>query len=170
MLVTRAQLVQYDISADLFFSRRTGDGEPVSRDNFFVMNVARLKPGLFCAIGSDANGWELEQYNGVNWKTIDPDPNYSLIITTAGLAALTDVTRGGIKLYFTGIKIINHTITDPSTPVVNWTDNDFLQAGEVVFSVGTKGAKWTVDADGNPYINQILRWRFNTASGGLQYI
>jgi hypothetical protein len=170
MLVTRAQLVQYDISADLFFSRRTGDGEPVSRDNFFVMNVARLKPGLFCAIGSDSNGWELEQYNGVNWKTIDPDPNYSLVITTAGLAALTDVTRGGIKLYFTGIKIINHTITDPSTPVVNWTDNDFLQAGEVVFSVGTKGAKWTVDADGNPYINQILKWRFNTASGGLQYI
>lgn len=170
MLVSRSQLVQYDISADLFFSRRHGEGEPISRDQFFVLNVARLKPGLFCAIGSDANGWELEQYNGVNWKTVDPDPNYSLIITTNGLAALTDVTRGGIKLYFSGIKIINHTVTDPATPIINWTDNDLLQAGEVVFSVGTKSAKWTVDTDGNPYINKILKWRFNTASGGLQYI
>ena len=106
MLVSRNQLVQYDIAAELFFSRRHGEGEPISRDQFFVLNTGRLKPGLFCAIGSDANGWELEQFNGVNWKVIEPDPNYSLIITTAGLAALSDVTRGGIKLYFSGIKII----------------------------------------------------------------
>jgi hypothetical protein len=170
MLVSRNQLVQYDIAAELFFSRRHGEGEPISRDQFFVLNTGRLKPGLFCAIGSDANGWELEQFNGVNWKVVEPDPNYSLIITTAGLAALSDVTRGGIKLYFSGIKIINQIVSDPATPIINWSDNDLLQAGEVVFSAGTRGARWTVDSDGNPYINQILKWRFNTASGGLQYI
>ena len=53
MLVDRSQLVQYDIAEDLYFSRRTGEGEPVSRDQFFVLNTARLKPGLFCAIGNE---------------------------------------------------------------------------------------------------------------------
>lgn len=170
MLVPRSQLVQYDIAPDLFFSRRTGDGEPISRDNFFVKNLSRLKAGLFCAIGDDSAGWELEQYNGVNWKVVEPDPSYSLIITTPGLAALSNVTRGGIQLYFSGIKIINHIISDPATPIVNWTDNDFLQAGEVVFSVGTNGSPNQTDSNGNPLLSQLLKWRFNTAAGGLQYI
>lgn len=170
MLVDRSQLVQYDIAEDLYFSRRTGEGEPVSRDQFFVLNTARLKPGLFCAIGNDANGWELEQFNGVNWHTVEPDPNYSLIITNAGLAALTNVTRGGIQLYFSGIKIINHVVTNPATPIINWTDNELLQAGEVVFSVGTMGSPNQTDEAGRSLLSQILKWRFNTASGGLQYI
>ena len=170
MLVSRSQLIQYDISPDLFFARRTGEGDPISRDQFFVTNTSRLKPGLFCAIGSDTSGWQLEQYNGINWATVDPDPSYSLIITSAGLAALTNIQRGGLQLFFSGIKMINHTVTNPSTPIVNWTDNDLLQAGEVVFSVGTKGSPNQDDASGNPLLPQILKWRFNTSSGGLQYI
>lgn len=170
MLVTRAQLITYDISADLFFSRRTGEGEPLSRDAFFIENPGRLKSGLYCAIGSDADGWQLELFNGVNWKTVEPDESYALIITTAGLAALTNVQRGGLQLYFSGIKIINHTVTNPATPIVNWTDNDFLQSGEVVFSVGTLGSPNIVDSQGNPVLSKILKWRFNSATGGLQYI
>lgn len=170
MLVSRNQLIQYDIADDLFFARRTGEGEPISRDQFFINNPARLSPGLFCAIGNDSAGWELEQFNGVNWKVIEPDPTYSLIITTLGLTALTNVNRGGIQLQFSGVKIINHTIDSPNVPVVNWTDADFLQAGEVVFSVGTLGSPNQSDADGNPLLQQLLKWRFNTAAGGLQYI
>ena len=170
MLVSRNELIQYDIADDLFFARRTGEGEPISRDQFFINNPARLQPGLFCAIGNDSTGWELEQYNGINWKVIEPDPTYSLIITTAGLTALTNINRGGIQLYFSGIKMINHVIDNPSTPVVNWTDSDFLQAGEVVFSVGTLGSPNQSDADGKSLLTQILKWRFNTAAGGIQYI
>ena len=81
MLVNRNQLVPYDIALDLFFARRTGEGDPISRDMFFISNPGRLHEGLYCAIGSDELGWQLEQYNGVNWKTVEPDGSYSLIIT-----------------------------------------------------------------------------------------
>lgn len=170
MLVSRNQLIQYDIADDLFFARRTGDGDPISRDQFFIKNSDRLQPGIFDAIGNDISGWELEQYNGINWKVIEPDPTYSLIITTNGLKALTNINRGGLQLYISGIKIINQIIDNPNTPIVNWTDVNFLQAGEVVFSAGTNGSQNQTDTDGNSLLLQILRWRFNTAAGGLQYI
>ena len=170
MLVPRSELVQYNIAEDCFFARRTGEGEPISRDQFFINNPTRLMAGMFDAIGNDSAGWELEQYNGVNWKVVEVDPNYALIVTQAGLTALTDINRGGIKLYFSGLKIINNTVLDPSNPIVSWTDNDFLQAGQVVFSVGTAGSPNQYDDNNNPYLNQILKWRFSSASGGLQYI
>ena len=171
MLVSREKLKPYDIARDLFFARRTGEGMPVSRDAFFLKNPARLLGGIFCAIGNDSDGWQLELYNGINWKTIEPDPNYSLIITTAGLAALTNVRLGGLELHFTGLKIINRIVTDPGIPVISWTDTEFLQAGEVVFSVGTQGSSHIINPNTTkPYLYEILKWRFNTAAGGLQYL
>ena len=169
MKVARNKLVQYAIASDLWFARRVGDGSPMSRDAFFNSYPNRLQASIYCAIGNDIEGWELEMYNGVNWVVVTPDTSYSLIITNTGLAALTNVKRGGLQLYFSGIKIIANTVLTPATPITTWTDTQFMQAGEVVFSVGTNGAVIT-DEHGNPYLKKLLKWRFNSSSGGLQYI
>ena len=77
-------------------------------------------------------------YTCNNWNTVLPDSNYSLVITNEGLNALTYVLQGGYQLYFSGIKIIDNVIINPNKPVINWTDNDFISAGNVVFTIGTK--------------------------------
>ena len=107
MLVTRDKLAAYGLADDVYFSRRQGTGEPISRDAFFLENPARLSAGVYCAIGNDEEGWQLEQFNGANWIEIEAQSNYTLIITSAGLAALTDVIRGGYKLTISGIKILD---------------------------------------------------------------
>ena len=165
MLVTRDKLASYNINEECFFARRSGTGSPISRDQYFNTNSAALVRGTYCAIGDDENGWQLEQYNGANWVEVTANTNYSLIVTNAGLAALTDVMRGGYKLKISGIKIIDTLITNPSTPVINWTDTEFTQAGAVVFSCGTVGSPNPADS-----LKKILKWKFLTASGGLQYI
>lgn len=170
MLVSRNQLVQYNIPADCFFARRSGSGTPSSRDEFFVNNPTRLQSGMFCAIGSDEKGWELEQFNSVNWMIVNPNPSYSLIITNEGLRATTNIRIGGQQLSFSGLKIINTVVSNPAIPITNWTDINLLQAGEVVFSIGTRGSPNLYDSDGNSLLPQVLKWRFNTSSGGLQYI
>lgn len=170
MKVARSKLVQYAIAQDLFFARRVGEGSPISRDEFFNLNPSRLIASMYCAIGDDTNGWELEMYNGVNWVVVTPDTSYSLIITNNGLAALTNVKRGGLQLYLSGLKIIGSTVLTPATPITTWTDTQFMQAGEVVFTCGTNGSDYIVDSLGNPFLKRILKWRFNSSSGGLQYI
>ena len=164
MLVTRDKLTAYSIDEECYFARRTGNGSPISRDQYFIQNPAKLVPSMYCAIGSDENGWQLEQYNGANWVEVTASTNYSLIITNAGLAALTDVMRGGYKLKISGIKVIDALITDPATPIINWTDAEFRQAGAVVFSCGTANSP-----NSGENLNKILKWKFLTASGGLQY-
>lgn len=164
MLVARDQLISYDIAEDLFFARRYGSGDPISRDQFFLLNPMRLTDGLYCAIGNDVDGWELEQFNSANWNTVLPDPRYSLIITNDGLNALTYVLQGGYQLYFSGIKVLSNTVLNPSKPIINWTNDDFVAAGKVQFSLGTADSK---HRDEN--INRVLRYRYNTATGSLQF-
>ena len=124
MIVKRSQLVQYSIPAEYFFAIRSGSdnytdttASDYCRDAYFNHNPARLETSIYCAIGNDTNGWELEMYNGINWVVVTPDTSYSLIITNDGLAALTNIKLGGIQLYFSGIKIINQTILNPATPL-----------------------------------------------------
>jgi len=172
MRVSKNKLVQYSIPDNLFFATRSGSENTVTcRDAYFNAHPSALKDALYCAIGSDELGWELERYNGINWALELPDTSYSLIITNAGLAALTNIKRGGLQLYFSGIKIIGNTVLSPATPIVGWKDQDFLAAGGgvPVFSVGTNGARVT-DEHGQELLKKILRWRFNSSSGGLQYI
>lgn len=166
MLVPSSKLVKYNIPLDQYFANRN------ERNSFFLepSYSARLVGGIFCAIGNDIAGWELEQYNGVNWNIVDPNSNYSLIITKAGLDALYNVMHGGLKLVFSGIKIIDAVVSNPVLPVIAWTDEEFLRAGNLQFSVGTIGSPNSTDASGNPLLSQILSWRFNTAIGGLQYM
>lgn len=164
MLVEKEQLVNYNIPDDLFFARRYGVGDPISREQFFMNNPAYLVAGLYCAIGNDEKGWQLEQFNGVNWTAIDADPNYNLIITNDGLNALTNTLRGGFQLYFSGLKILDNTILDPSTPLINWTDTDFVSAGNVMFSIGTQNSVHPGED-----IDKILSYRYNMSNGGLQY-
>lgn len=165
MLVTRDKLAAYGLADDVFFARRQGTGEPTSRDAFFLENPARLSAGVYCAIGNDEEGWQLEQFNGANWIEIEAQSNYTLIITSAGLAALTDIIRGGYRLTISGIKILDTLVTNPSTPVINWTDTEFKQAGGVVFTCGTSNSPHPADQ-----LQNILKWKFLGATGGLQYI
>lgn len=164
MLVTKDKLTAYALAEDVYFSRRQGTGDPISRDAFFLDNPARLSAGTYCAIGNDEAGWQLEQFNGANWIEIDAQTNYSLIVTSAGLAALTDIIRGGYKLTISGIKILDTVITNPTVPVVNWTDAEFKQAGGVVFTCGTNNSPNTAEQ-----LKNLLKWKFLSSSGGLQY-
>lgn len=165
MLVPREQLSNYNIPQDYFFESRVGS-DLKARDYFFNSNPALLKEGIYCAVGDDENGWELELFNGANWVIVNPNPNYLMTITNAGLAAVNSILSGGIRLYFSGIKMISKTIVNnPIVPIVNWTDNEFLGAGggEFIFTCGTNGSP-------NLDIKDILSWRFNDSSGSLQYI
>lgn len=166
MLVEKVQLLSapYNVPEDLFFERRYGAGEPISRDQFFITNTSRLVDGAYCAIGNDVDGWELEQFDSNNWNTVLVDPNYALVITNEGLRALTYVLQGGYQLYFSGLKILDNPVLNPHKPLINWTDSDFTSAGNVVFSIGTDDAKYSSDD-----LNSILKWRYNTATGSLQY-
>lgn len=165
MLVSRDKLVAYGLSDDVYFARRQGTGEPLSRDAYFLDNPSLLVVGCYCAIGDDELGWQLEQFNGANWVEVEAQSNYSLIITNAGLAALTNIIRGGYSLTISGIKILDTLVTNPATPIVNWTDTEFKQAGGVVFTCGTNNSPHPVEQ-----LDNILKWRFLSASGGLQYI
>lgn len=170
MLVTAEQLSVYGIDKDLWFARRTGFGEPISRDQYFIDNPNKLEAGLYCAIGDDESGWELEQYNGVNWVVCAPDESYRLVITSDGLKALTNIGIGGYLLQISGIKIIDQAVVNPSIPFINWTDEVFQAHGDVKFSIGTINAHNKVDENGDSHLKEILSWRYNSTSGGLQYI
>ncbi len=166
MIVSRDKLIQYAIPEEFYFARRSGEGNPISRNEYFNINPGQLVTAEYCAIGNDTDGWELEMYNGTNWVVVAPDTSYSLIITNDGLAALTNVRQGTTTLRFSGIKIIDQTILEPSTPIVQWTDTTFLSAGNVVFSAGTLGSAHPNQSS----LTQLLKWRINSSSGGLQYI
>lgn len=169
MLVTSDQLKTYDIDDNLWFARRTGAGEPISRDQYFINNPNELQAGIYCAIGNDAQGWELEQYDGTNWNISRPDETYRLVITSNGLKALTNTVIGGYKLVISGVKIIDQIITNPGIPLIDWTNDIFLAHGNVKFSVGTLDAHNGPDEQGSSRLNEVLSWRYNSASGGLQY-
>ena len=173
MFVTKEQLISYNIPQDFWFSRANGYSDPSdpSRDEYFINNPEKLQAGIYCAVGNDTNGWELQQFDGENWKIIEPDESYKLVITSEGLRAVTNTIIGGYKIVISGVKILDDVITNPSTPFVNWDDNLFTRYGNVTFSIGTLGAHYPADdGDGSySYLKQILSWRYNNASGGLQY-
>lgn len=165
MLVSREDLVLYNIPNDYFFASRNGT-DLTARNFYFEHNAELLVAGIHCAVGNDAAGWELELFNGANWIIVNPNPNYLLTITNDGLKALTNVAAGGLKLTISGVKIISEVvIPNPATPIINWTDTDFLAAGngKFVFTCGTHGSI-------HSNLSSILSWRFNDSSGSLQYI
>lgn len=170
MLVSKDKLKPYDVPAEFFFSRRTGGGEPISRDQYFISNPTKLQIGTYCAIGNNTSGWELEEYNGINWMVVIPDPAYNLTITTNGLKAVADVSHDGFDLKISGIKIIDKVIINPAIPLINWTDAIFTEYGNVKLSVGTRDARYKTDGTGYDPLRDILRWRYNSTTGGMQYI
>ena len=165
MLVSREDLVLYNIPNDYFFASRNGT-DLTARNFYFEHNPELLVAGIHCVVGSDAAGWELELFNGANWIIVNPNPNYLLTITNDGLKALTNVAAGGLKLTISGVKIISEVVVqNPATPIINWTDSDFLAAGngKFVFTCGTRGSI-------HSNLSSILSWRFNDSSGSLQYV
>lgn len=169
MLVTADQLSIYGIEKDYWFARRTGSGTPISRDQYFINYSNKLQTGMYCAIGNDTDGWELEQYDGVNWKITLPDESYKLVITSNGLKAVADTVIGGYKLTISGVKIIDQVVPSPSIPFIEWTDDIFLAHGNVKFSVGTVNSPNKPDSQGLSRLREVLSWKYNSSSGGIQY-
>lgn len=165
MLVSREDLSLYNIPNDYFFASRNGT-DLTARNFYFEHSPELLVAGIHCAVGSDAAGWELELFNGANWIIVNPNTNYLLTITNDGLKALSNVAAGGLKLTISGVKIISEVVVpNPATPIINWTDSEFLAAGngKFVFTCGTTGSI-------HSNLSSILSWRFNDSSGSLQYI
>ena len=174
MLVSANQLSNYNIPNNLWFEDRD------ARNEYFEENSSELIPGIYVAICGNpadydtgrsdptAQVWELEQYNGTNWQVYTVDESYNLTITTLGLDALANATNGATTLAFSGIKIIDTCLTNPATPLAMWTDTMFTSAGTVVFSVGVEGDPLFVHNERDD-LNQILSWRYNSGTGGLQY-
>lgn len=168
MRVSREQLSSYNLNENLFFSRRYGNVEG-SREYYFMRNSAELVRGVYCAVGNDVDGWELEQFNGMNWMIIIPDTSYTLIITNEGLNHLRDAIHGEVSLRISGLKIIDRVITNQDASIINWTDEIFNRFGSLKLSIGTVGSKHIIDPAGNPILKQFLSWKFNNANGGIQY-
>lgn len=165
MLVNRDQLVQYSLPEDYFFETRNGTTLK-ARNFYFSEHPELLLPGIHCAIGSDVGGWELELYNGTNWIVVNPSQNYLLTITNNGLTAMNNVAAGGLRLNISGVKLISEIVVpNPATPLISWTDDDLFAAGngKFIFTCGTTGS---IHSD----IRSILSWKFNSATGALQYI
>ncbi len=165
MLVSRDKLSQYNIPTDYYFNSRNGTTNE-ARNYYFSQHPELLLSGIHCAVGNDTDGWELELFNGANWVIVNPSPNYLLTITNEGLAALNNISSGGIKLVVSGIKIISEIVVpNPAVPLVSWTDTELFTAGngKFAFTCGTRGS---IHDD----LSSILSWRFNSSAGSLQYI
>lgn len=181
MLLPKSKLLTY-IPADstYWFTTRNGADPVLCRNAYFEAHPTELTEGRYCAVGEDTNGYQLEQYLNQNWITVNPNSNYNLTITNRGLKALADAQNGGYRLYVSGLKIRSDVITQPVTEVINWTDNEFQNTGDVVFSAsaGTNSYWASTEQPGVAYnpafkkqgvLNEMLTWDFNSSNGGLQY-
>lgn len=73
--------------------------------------------GKYCAIGGDpaspdmsTNVWDLVLFDGTTWVSVVPDSDYSLIVTSEGLKAVTDATLGGYQLRFCKIQMFSDDV------------------------------------------------------------
>lgn len=137
------------------------------RNNYFEVATEELISGVCCAIGGDptsldinAEVWELEKYNGVNWVLESVDPNYSLIITEEGLDAITKVQQGLYHLELVAIKIKQNHIVYPTKSLLTWTKTDFEADGDIILDTNTNP---------NFTLENNLSWRQNMSNGGIQY-
>lgn len=181
MLLPKSQLLTYiPEDSPYWFATRNGADPITSRNAYFEAHPTELTEGQYCAIGNDDAGYQLEQYLNQNWLTVSPNSNYSLTITNRGLKALADAQNGGYRLYISGLKIRSDIITQPVTEIVNWTDNDFQNTGNVVFSASAgvnsnwalqeqPGIAYNPDFKKKGVLHEILTWDFNSSNGGLQY-
>ena len=137
------------------------------RNNYFEGNPDELITGTCCAVGGDplsqdinAEVWEMEKYNGVNWVLESIDPNYSLIITEEGLNAITRIKEGVYHFEIVAIKIKQNHIVFPPKSLLIWTKEDFEADGDIILDTNTNP---------NFTLTNNLSWRQNMANGGIQY-
>lgn len=165
MKVTRESLTSYNINPAYFFQTRK------DRNAYFDANDSALYPGLYCAIGGDPTStdytlpvWEMEVYNGTNWTLQTLDPNYSLIVTNEGLAALANPKTGEYKLQISALKINSDVIKNPPKPIIQWSNSDFVNWGQGIVLDTTNTDNTTFTLENN------LKWRANLSNGGIQFV
>ena len=163
MKVSKYVLINsYGVTTNHFFETRN------DRNTYFANNPSELsQTGLLCAIGAKFNEvsdndevWDLERYNGANWVVQSVDPNYSLVITSEGIEALSDIKTGIYHLEISAIKIKQNHIVNPTKSLMSWTKEDFEYDGDIILDTETNR---------NFSIYNNLSWRTNMANGGIQY-
>lgn len=168
MLVSRYALQSYPTlqgsGNSNYFRTRT------DRDNYFAGQT--LAVGYLCAIGGDPEStdwtevtWEVDQYNGVNWATIDLSQNFALIVTNEGIAALSDAAAGEYKLAISRI-VVKSTNAVVGTNLATWDLTQFL--------INSNGYS-DICLDTNNLSNSTftiennLTYRTNLLNGGIQF-
>lgn len=155
--------LSYTIEANHFFLTRN------DRNTYFASFPAELYAGVMCAIGGDplttpddAEVWEAEMYNGVNWTLQTIDQSFSLVVTEDGINAITYVGKqqGYYQLKITAVKIRENNIVNPLKNIMQWTKEDFEADGDIVLD-STSNANFTLDNN--------LSYRTNMANGGIQF-
>lgn len=163
MKVSKYVLINsYGVTLNHFFETRN------DRNTYFANYPDQLSEvGLLCAIGANVDlvddndeVWDLERYNGTNWTVQSVDPNYSLVITSDGIEALSNIKTGTYNLVISAIKIKQNHIVNPSKSIMAWSKEDFEADGDIILDTETN-ANFTLENN--------LSWRTNMANGGIQY-
>ena len=106
--------------------------------------------------------WAIEKFNGANWVLESLDSNYSLTITDEGLAALAAVQEGKYVFDISCVKVKANNIVNPSTPLTNWTDANFISAGDIVLNTAWGDETFSLNN------NKTLKWRNSLGNSGMQ--
>lgn len=176
--VSKRQLLNsgYNLDENSFFATR------IDRNNYYSNSDIYLDTGTYCAVANDPNVnkddtenalWYLEVYNGANWTLVSLDDSFALVVTNAGLKALTKIKEDPIQysLIITRVALRSEPIP-AGTSMINYTDTEFkynskIQGNNpnlVVLDTADSSINRTFSMNGN------LSYRINSANGGIQYI
>lgn len=165
MQVSKYALYSYNINEAYFFASRT------QRDAYFADSVIPVQTRCAIATGGDVNAdpasaiWEVDEYNGSNWATLDLNQNFALIVTDDGIKALTDASKGQYKLELSRI-LIKQTKIPNGVQVATWklVDNFVGSGGYGDICLDSKNvANSTFSLENN------LSYRTNMLNGGIQF-
>ena len=164
MKVSKTQALNSVTSPEYFFPTRTDRNSVFSGDD--------LESGTIIAVADDPNVnmddmdtplWSIELFNGVNWVLESLDPNYSLTVTDVGLNALANMRTGEYVFDISCIKVKTGNIVNPSTPLTNWTNSDFIRAGDVVLDTSLGDESFSLTN------HKTLTWRNSLGNSGMQF-
>ena len=173
MLVTRNALQTYPQLAG--YPNPNYFRDISARNNYY--GSTSIPNGQYCAIGGDPDSndpddwneavWRVDQYNGSNWVEVAIDTNFALIVTNAGLRALTDAVHGQYKLEISRIAIRQTGLDSANVDLLNWTASDFLYGAANGYNdvcLDTANRQNTTFT-----LENNLSWRTNLLNGGLQF-
>ena len=170
MLVSRNALQSYPTLSgennDNYFSTRA------QRDAYFANITANIPEYVAIAANGedpsttswDAEVWQVEYFNGINWIAVNLSKNFALIVTNDGIKALTNASLGQYRLEISRV-IIKQTPLLPGEDVSNWTLTSFINSNSYsdicLDSNNQSNTTFT--------LHNALTYKTNLLNGGLQF-